>query len=221
MRRGRAAAYARAVERILAELSGRPVILSPRDWALVENWHDRGVPLQAVLETIEEVATRPHRKRRRARIGLGLFARAVEESWEAIRDGRLRARAARTGALPRWSEARDAWVAARDRAGGVPALAGLLSELIGEIERGGEPGTIDRELDERLPGAVPADVLETAKMAAGRGLAPFRGRFAPDVFAATCRRAIADRLRRMLGLPRLALTDRASWPTRDAPRENR
>ena len=50
--------YARAVERSWSELCGRPVIFSPRDWALLDDWRQRGIPLQIVQEAIEAAAER-------------------------------------------------------------------------------------------------------------------------------------------------------------------
>lgn len=78
------ARYARAVERALAESSGRAVVMSPRDFSLLSGWLARGVPLGLVLEQIE------HRKSRGRDVrSLASVARAVEEAWGSVVDGRL------------------------------------------------------------------------------------------------------------------------------------
>ena len=87
MRTKRPGAYARAVEEALARARGRPVLLSPRDWARVADWCERGVPLSLLLEALEEAARRARRRGSELR-GLALIAPAVEESWRAVAEGR-------------------------------------------------------------------------------------------------------------------------------------
>ena len=48
------ARYARAVERALSRGAGRPIVISPRDWALCERWAREGVPLAVVVTAIRE-----------------------------------------------------------------------------------------------------------------------------------------------------------------------
>jgi hypothetical protein len=79
-----AARYARALERALAQASGRAVVMSPRDFALVTGWLARGVPAALILEQIE------HRKAKGKDVrSLASIARAVEEAWGAVVDGRV------------------------------------------------------------------------------------------------------------------------------------
>ncbi len=49
-------AYADAVERRLSAHRGREHVLSPRDFALVRDWHRAGIPLARVLAAIEDAA---------------------------------------------------------------------------------------------------------------------------------------------------------------------
>ena len=81
--------YARAVERMWSSLLERPAVLSPRDWALVRDWHVRGVPLQVIREAIDELAEACQKGRRRRPRGLAYVAAAVEEGCAAIREGRV------------------------------------------------------------------------------------------------------------------------------------
>lgn len=86
----RAARYARALERALAEASGRAVVMSPRDFALLSGWLARGVPLALVLEQVE------HRKSKGKDVrSLASIAGAVENAWSAVVDGRVGATAVR------------------------------------------------------------------------------------------------------------------------------
>ena len=50
--------YFRQVERHFGIRRGGPLLLSPRDWQIVERWHDRGISLDAVLRGINRALDR-------------------------------------------------------------------------------------------------------------------------------------------------------------------
>jgi hypothetical protein len=205
--------YVRAVERALAALAGRPFVLSPRDYARVTAWHARGVPLGLVIETIEEKTGR-HGGASRAR-GLARLAPAIEEAWEAVREGRLSTSARGAGDdLPPLEAAVGAWRRARAAAADGSPLQLLLDRLLAGRDGGDPPEDLDADLDRSLPAAVPAPLLAGAAAETHRELEPFRKRMEPSVFDATSRRSLADRLRRALDLPRLALTRPPAPPDR-------
>ncbi|HJO04051.1 MAG TPA: hypothetical protein QGG47_08760 [Acidobacteriota bacterium] len=52
------ARYFRQIERHFGVRRGGPLLLSPRDWQVVERWHDRGVPLDVVLRGINRAFDR-------------------------------------------------------------------------------------------------------------------------------------------------------------------
>ena len=79
-----------------------------------------------------------------------------------------------------------------------------LEELLKRLD-GGEPAhEVDRRLDGMLSKLVPAGLLQELEETVRGELAPFRGRMSDAIFAATFESARAKRLRRELGLPRLA-----------------
>ncbi len=198
--------YARAIESALAALDGRPLVLSPRDFVLISAWHARGVPIGLVLETIAERSRAPGRAPT-ARRALARFAPAVEETWEAVREGRAsRFPEAADGPLPTLLDATASWGRTRDASPVGSPLRALLDGLLARGASGTPPEVLDAELDGSLPLAVPEAVLAEAETATGRELAPFRRRMETGVFEATRLRSVADRLRRSLGLPRLMLT---------------
>ncbi len=199
-----ARAYARAVERALEECAGRPAVLSPRDWSLLSDWFDRGVRLEVVLEALEEAAGRRRRGRGSRRLSLGYLAAAVDERHRAWVDGRATRPEAGESPLPPRETVRAAWAAASARGGA--ALSWAIAASIGILERGGSPEEADDALDEALPEAVPPELGERARAESERALSPFRARMDAAAFRATLRRAVADRLRRALDLPRIALT---------------
>jgi hypothetical protein len=195
----------RAVERALVALDNRPFVLSARDFARVSDWHARGIPLGLVREVLDD-------KTRRAPGGLAAgralskIAPAVEEAWQAVREGRLGATAVpQADPLPPIDRALDAWRRARDAAAGTP-LGALLESLLVRHASGDRPESVDAELDLGLAAAAPPAILAQVEAETARALAPFRKRMEASVFDATRRRSIADRLRRALDLPRLTLT---------------
>jgi hypothetical protein len=59
--------YFTEIEELFVRRRGRNLMLSPLDWALIEQWQERGVPLHVVLSSIEKVFDgvdqQPNRKR--------------------------------------------------------------------------------------------------------------------------------------------------------------
>ncbi len=200
--------YARAIEQALSRLRQRPVVLSPRDWALVSDWFSRGIPLALVLEVLEDAAERS--RRRHALQGprsLAYVAAAVEESWQAIVEGRG-GRAGKTASpLPSLDRARERWAATASRSETGRPLRDALDGLLRRLDTGLSPESADREIDETITALCPGDLLARVDAEIDAELRRFRDRMKPDVLAATRGRARIDRLRRELDLPKLALSD--------------
>jgi len=199
----RPGAYAREIERQWSRMLERPVVLSPKDWALISDWHARSIPLPLIVESIRHSAESPGR--RAAPRNLAYIAAAVEEAWQVVLDGR------RASALPTPAPLRDpveAWRRRLDAEGAGSALHGLLSELLDAHENGEAAETIDRRLDERLQTSVAADLLDATRHQVDAELAPFADRIDDETLERTRRAAIADRLRRALDLPLLDRTRR-------------
>lgn len=63
-------------EVLAAELEQHGILLSPRDWHLIQEWHDNGVPAQLALEVIQRLRDREPEKRRH----LAYYGPAIEEA---------------------------------------------------------------------------------------------------------------------------------------------
>jgi hypothetical protein len=190
--------YARAIERRWGEALGRPVVLSPRDWAWVADWHARSIPLSLVLDSID--ALRDLQGRRREPRGLAYVAPAVEQAWTALVEGRRMRADASPAEVPTPLETlRNA----RDAAAVGSPLRVLLDSLLGDLARGGAPEEIDRRLDQILPSSVTDEVRLEAERELDRRLAPYRDRMDADVYARTKGVALVDALRARLRLARL------------------
>ncbi len=193
----RAGDYAREIERQWSRILDRPVVLSPKDWALISDWHAREIPLSLILESIRYLAQTPVRRAPRS---LAYLAPAVEEAWGVVVEGR-RPRGPRL--LQHTADGVTLWRQRLETETGASPLGGLLLELLGARDAGEPADALDRRLDEQLPSAVSDDLLSTTRQRVDAELAPFRDRMDASTFDQTRRAAIVDRLRRALGLPYL------------------
>lgn len=193
-------AYARAIERALGRLRGRPVVLSPKDWELVTDWHQRGVPAGLVLEVAEEASARTGGGGGGPPRTLAYLAPAVEEAFRVVADGRRRNVIAPSGAPTAAIEAVWRRVAEESL---LPRLGGVLRDLLDRREAGESASAVDDALDLALPGLAPADLLSAVEADVERALEPYRGRLDAGAFEKSRNRAVLERLRRHLGLPRL------------------
>ncbi len=197
-----AEAYVRSIERVWAEFIGRPVIFSPKDWALVAGWHSRGIPLEIVEQAIEAAVERRTGGKPR---GLSYLSAAVEEGWSVVREARRP-----EPKVPQATSPRQRWI---ERVAAEPdgsPLGELLEELLARAAAGEDPVKLDLELDTRLPGAVPESLGGAVGEEIIEEVEPFRARMGEAQFASTIERATVQRLRTRLNLPRLAGSGSAS-----------
>lgn len=190
--------YVRTLERIFADRFDAPVVFSRRDWALAKEWHERGVPVGLVLEALNECGGKVVRS-------LSSVASIVEETWEVVQAGRRISHAGETGEESRTTAERvQAWKSVLSREDEESPLALLLGEIMKELELGLiDAAVADQRLDDDIMRAAPHEILEQARRAASDKLAPHRERMTGDVFDATLVRAVKERLRVSLNLPRL------------------
>ena len=201
----RPATFARAVERRLERLLQRSVVLSPRDWNVLAGWQARGVPLAMVLEAIDEVAAK---KKGAAPRSLTYFVRAVEESWRTVQEGRaLRVGETPHGTLQGEGDRAEPWEAAV-RSGRLPGpLSRAVGELVARLREGEDPRPVDDELDRILFAGIKApEAHARAHAEALAALAAYERRMTRPAWSRTLERAVTDRMRLALGLPRIRLT---------------
>jgi len=196
------ARYARAIERRFSDRLERPIVMSPRDWTRISDWHERGIPLPLVLESIDaafDARRRPGSARPRS---LSYVATLVDESWRVVVDGRRATpEPERPSGLPH--ERMAPWRKFRDRTPPGSTLRALLDRLLRAAENGATSRTLDEQLDAELPLVVPTDVAQEGERAAERDVARMRGRVPVQEIERARARAVASWLRRRLGLPRL------------------
>ena len=200
-----AAAYARALERHLEELHGPPFVLSPRDWALADEWHHRGVPLAAVIECLTDASERRPRGRssRRSPPRLANVQRQVNETWSVLQAGRLNPIPVALSSAYE-DEVRGIWKRASERAGAESALGSLIDSVLTRLAAGEDPESLDRVLDLEILGVVSAESLAQVRNFVEAELAAFQGRWPENQFRDARDAGLRSRLRRQLGLPRLS-----------------
>lgn len=196
-----AARYARAIERRWSELQGKPIVLSPRDWARIERWYALGIPLQVVAEAMAAATERDRTKKSPLR--LGRVAPLVEEAWAVILDGR-RATPDAVGPSPQ-ADPIDLWRRRKEREPDGSPLAVLLEELTDRLEHGADRQKLDDALDRRLVATVDPALRTKVQREVDGDIEPFRERIPAERLEATRHRACVNRLRRLLDLPRLAI----------------
>jgi hypothetical protein len=193
--------YIRAVESAWSKVLGRPAVISPREFEAIDAWRRRGIPLAVVLEVIADSGRRGSGRAPKA---LTALARAVEESWSVVAAGR--AAPDRAGSLPPRTDVRRAWENALGRCPEGAPLRELLFRLLAQEAAGESGALLDAALDAALPDAVRGDSRARASDETTRALAEFRPRMSEGEYRTLFARALADRLRAALHLPRLALT---------------
>src|SRR5262245_21904579 len=228
-------AYYRAVEEEFVRRRGAAMLLSPRDWNLIGEWKEAGVPLRVVLQGIGNVFDAFERRAPAGRMinslsyckqeVLSLYdlyrsLRAVEAGRPQAPDeaagrsaavrhlGRLarQIRVSMTGA----SESR------RDRLVASLARAAAELKLVRKEIRGGllDPRALedrlralDVELLEVVRASLPAEEVARLKETAARTLGPSGGRMRAEARERTRHAQEERRLRDAAGLPRLTLFD--------------
>lgn len=193
--------YARAIEGAWTRLTGRPVVLSPREFELVAGWCRDGIPLRVVLEVLDHEGRRSGGRREPR--SLRFLAAAVREAGAAVASGRSSPLAASPSSS---SAPRDLWAEALAAAPALSSLHALLDRLLAAAAEGMPASQLDDLLDDELARCAPPDLLLDATEQARKALAPFRNRMALEERDRALQRGVADRLRRALSLPRAALS---------------
>jgi hypothetical protein len=195
-------------------------LLSPLDWALIENWKTSGVPLEAVLRGIDEAFEKWHsRKVKTRRVNsLAFCAQAVMEAAQRLSGaGAARARqVSETG-----FQAQEIVEYLNGAAGQLEsnnnqaysAIAITLRELAAQPETGArnleELESKLTALEEKMVAiartATPDDVLFEIRRELEKELAPYRGKMTADQISMLERRYLDTRLLERSSLPRLSL----------------
>lgn len=195
--------YYLEIEAHFAMHRNTPFVLSAKDWALMQRWHNEGIPLPVVIEAIDSVFEKNETSGRRKVISSLSYCRhAVKELWDERRElfagGESTAEAnpqARLDELAQRIEASGSReFASRVRALGNERNVKHIEERLMEIER---------ELIDTLAATVPEEVDRMRReIAAALG---DTSRLDPKTRARTEDANLRRRIRDRFALPRLTL----------------
>ena len=207
--------YFLEIESHFADRRGTPSVFSARDWALIRDWKEAGIPLSVVIEAIDQCFDkREESPRKRTISSLAYCRHAVRELWDERKDLQVGAE----GTVPELSAPEGvAGLAKRLRARATElrpeALSKRLEEAANEVESlekrsVPEIETALIEIEERLYGEVEGLLSEQSKTSIEKKLesslsgVDFRDEETRARTLDANRRRI---LRAELGLPRLSL----------------
>lgn len=192
-------------------------LLSPIDWALIENWKNSGVPLEAVLRGIDDAFEKwRSRKNKRRMINSLLYcAQAVAEA-----AGRVSSRAdPRAGETPFSAEELRRYLenaAAQLRAHAEPhiqeiaaSIAALAAESeqhvrnLEDLER--RLTALEDKMTAILRAIATEETLYAIRESLGRELRPYRGKMSAEQLSMLERRYMDAALLERAKLPRLSL----------------
>lgn len=229
--------YYRSIEEEFVRRRGAPLLLSPRDWKLIGEWQDAGIPLRIVLQGIHNVFDAFDRRAVTGsparRINSLSYCRQevlalhdVYRSLHAAEAGRpdvgagdpARSIARHLGRLHRSvrSAMTTASAARHDTlVGTLAGAAGDLRRLRRDVKSGAAAPAeveaallrLDGRLLEAALGALEPGERVALDEAAEKALRDRRARMTPDAFESTRRALLGRDLRRRCGLPRLSLFD--------------
>jgi hypothetical protein len=202
---------------------GKHLLLSPIDWALIEGWQNRGIPLHVVLRSIESVFDVWERNPGPRTIKGLMFCReeieAQYQEWLSSQVGKNESGDEEKAEAFSAESIREHIQAAIEQLGrcAEPELREDVDRVINRLmevkeQPGGDPETIDRTLldierflDEALLSKTdPAHLKEVEKDVATQ-LKQYKAEMKETEYKSTYRLMVLKRLREEKGLPRLGL----------------
>ncbi len=217
--------YYSAIERHFVSLRGGPLFITPREWQLIDAWHQRQIPLRVVKDGLS--LTFEKRKSTRPVRGLTYCRQAVEASYrrfcEALAgsdssvddgSGEVSTVRAHLGDLERCVVA-----TARNLGTSQPALVEAMrriAERLGRLASGSLHADGFPELEREL-GELEMALVREAETVLGeaerrqlrdegeRSLARYRARMPDDVYRSASQSAYLKRVRGRFGIPALSL----------------
>ena len=213
--------YFTEIEDTFVRRRGKHLFLSPLDWALIDGWKERGIPLHIVIRAIEGVFDVFDRQPAGTRTIKSLFyCREEIESqyleWLNSRVGstdteettqfpRDQIEAHITGAIDKLQTVTDDGLA-EDLSRAIARLQELRDDLTGDTESiDGTLGDIERMLDRALLTKWDKPRLKTIEKEIASELRPYKSEMEPETYRSTLELMLLKRLREEVAIPRLGL----------------
>jgi predicted ribosome quality control (RQC) complex YloA/Tae2 family protein len=222
--------YFSEIEETFNRRRGKYLFLSPLDWALIESWQEKGVPLHIVVRGIEKVFdgfdAKPNR--RRTVKSLTYCQEEIEAQYDEWLERQIGKNSAEENSQPNAETNLFAGDAVREHLRRVAqelneaaqaANRGLretlekISARIAELEKNyadaetleNSLSDLEKMIDERLIETADETELAQIKAQAEKNLAQYRGKMDGEVFERTFDLMVLKSLRENAGIPRLSL----------------
>ena len=213
--------YFTEIEDTFVRRRGKHLFLSPLDWALIDGWKERGIPLHIVIRAIESVFDVFDRQPAGTRTIKSLFyCREEIESqyleWLNSRVGSIdgdettqfprdQIEAHISGAIENLQNVNSDNLA-EDLSRAIARLQDLRDDLTGNTESiDGTLGDIERMLDRALLTSWDKPRLKTIEKEISSELRPYKAEMEPETYRNTLELMLLKRLREEVGIPRLGL----------------
>jgi hypothetical protein len=211
---GSAVRYFSEAEKYFSLRFGRPLLLSPRDVAKVEEWHAMGIPLRVVKRGIDRRFERLDPSRRRKAVVLAFCENAVLDEWENMRAQGEHALPRKRKISPKQSLERYLRRLERARKKSKADWATpLFEELRGEAERALAAkkiptaekfaARIERRVLKFLKARAPKKRLDRARRKIAKALAPYRPRMDEAVYRETLEHQTLEAVWKEAGIPNI------------------
>ena len=216
--------YFTEIEETFVRRRGKNLFLSPLDWALIEAWQDRGIPLHIVIRSIESVFDVFDKQPAGTRTIKSLFycreeIEAQYKEWMGSQTGKsgetgedttsafsTEAVAAHVANAITLLNANTTTALKEDLARAVDRLEELSANMTGDFETiDGTLGDIERLLDRALLSNWDAPHLKTLEKEIAGQLRGYKADMDADAYKNTFDLMLLKRLREEAGIPRLGL----------------
>lgn len=213
--------YFTEIEDTFVRRRGKHLLLSPLDWAMIEGWQDRGIPLHIVIRGIESVFDGFDKKPGARTIKGLLYCReeieAQYQEWLDSQTGKAEEQSEdhatdydeiASGIESAMAKLRvcEAPHLAEDVERVIARLVELSAELQGDTESiDASLADIEKILDHALLTKTDSEHLTKVSKAVKDELKPYRAGMETDVYKTTFDLMLLKRLRDDAGIPRLGL----------------
>jgi hypothetical protein len=214
--------YFTEIEETFIRRRGKNLFLSPIDWALMETWQEKGIPLHVVIRAIEQVFDNFEKNPSPRTIKGLMFCR---EEVEAQYEDWLKAQAGKGSEGGQADDHHSIEFICEHVSRLVDSLQKLQQpELADDLERActrlseikdnlnGDHELLDRSLsdvehllDEALLKRSNRETFKSIESEVAAQLRPYRGTMEKDAYESTLRLMLLKRMREELGVPRLSL----------------
>ncbi len=223
--------YFRLVEDYFVQKRGNPMLLSPKEWALIREWHDAGIPGEVVLRAIDRGFEKKKQDDSESPVSLNYFRRIVKSEYkrylkaqEGLLSGEQEAGPDSANIQEFLERLIQGLQESSEQAGraGNQAMADLLrgcrEKLSGDVLKPflenqtkdlqrveHQLATLEKEIEKVLLQTVSDSQLHSFREDAMRDLKSFEDKIELPVYQEMIHRALIKSVRKLYNIPRLSL----------------